>query len=48
MLYLQIALALQELSEAARSEKAALIARMISELEQELLCPAVRLLLGQL
>ena len=48
MLYLQIALALQELSEAARSEKAALIARMVSELKPELLCPAVRLLLGQL
>lgn len=48
MLYLQISLAMQELSSAQRGRKAALIAPLIAKLEPQLLCPAVRLLLGEL
>lgn len=48
MLYLQIATFLEKLSSAPRSQKAELSSRLIIELETELLCPAVRLLSGQL
>lgn len=48
MLYRQIASALEELSSLPRSQKAALCSRLIAEIEAPLLCPLVRLLLGQL
>ena len=49
MRYSRIAQVLQEISPAQRSRKVDLAAGLLSELEQpEMLCPAVRLLLGEL
>ncbi len=50
MLYSRIALALQEISEAPRGRKIDLVADLLTEIESEpeMLCPAVRLLLGEL
>ena len=48
MLYRQIASAMDEISSLPRSQKAALCSRLIAEIEAPLLCPLVRLLLGQL
>ena len=48
MLYRQIAQSIEELSSAPRSCKADLCSRLIVEMKPELLCPTVRLLLGQL
>lgn len=48
MLYCQLANALKELSLAPRSQKAELIAPFIADLEPGMLCPTVRLLLGEL
>jgi DNA ligase 1 len=48
MLYCQIAQALQEISQAPRSRKVDLTARLLADQDPEMLCPAVRLLLGEL
>ncbi len=50
MRYSRIAQALQEISQAPRSRKVDLAAGLLSEIEPEpeMLCPAVRLLLGEL
>ena len=48
MLYRQIAQSIEELSSAPRSCKADLCSRLIVEMKPELLCPTIRLLLGQL
>ena len=48
MRYSRIAQALQEISQAARSRKVDLAAGLLAEVEPEMLCPAVRLLLGEL
>ncbi len=48
MLYCQIAQALQDISQAPRSKKVDLTARLLADQEPEMLCPTVRLLLGEL
>jgi DNA ligase 1 len=48
MLYCQIAQALEAISQAPRSLKVDLTARLLAEQDPEMLCPAVRLLLGEL
>ena len=48
MLYCQIAQALQEISQAPRSRKVDLTARLLADQDPEMLCPTVRLLLGEL
>ena len=48
MLYCQIAQALQDISQAPRRQKVDLTARLLADQEPEMLCPAVRLLLGEL
>lgn len=48
MLYCQIAQALQDISQAPRSQKVDLTARLLADQGPEMLCPAVRLLLGEL
>ena len=48
MLYCQIARALQEISQAPRSRKVDLTAHILADQDPEMLCPAVRLLLGEL
>ena len=48
MLYCQIAQALQDISQAPRRQKVDLTARLLAEQGPEMLCPAVRLLLGEL
>ncbi|MEI8002802.1 MAG: hypothetical protein WCG94_00540 [Methanothrix sp.] len=48
MRYSRIAQALQEISQAPRSRKVDLAAGLLSDIEPEMLCPAVRLLLGEL
>lgn len=48
MRYSRIAQALQEISQAQRSRKIDLASRLLSDIEPEMLCTAVRLLLGEL
>jgi DNA ligase-1 len=48
MLYCQIAQALQDISQAPRRQKVDLTARLLVDQSPEMLCPAVRLLLGEL
>jgi len=48
MLYCQIAQALQDISQAPRSRKVDLTARLLADQDPEMLCPTVRLLLGEL
>ncbi len=48
MLYCQIAQALQDISQAPRSKKVDLTARLLAVQGPEMLCPTVRLLLGEL
>lgn len=48
MLYRELASLLQEISLASREQKALLAAGLLTHLEQEMLCPAIRLLLGEL
>lgn len=48
MLYCQIAQALQDISQAPRRQKVDLTARLLAKQGPEMLCPAVRLLLGEL
>ena len=48
MLYCQIAQALQDISQAPRSRKVDLTARHLADQDPEMLCPTVRLLLGEL
>jgi DNA ligase 1 len=48
MLYCQIAQALQDVSQAPRRQKVDLTARFLADQGQEMLCPVVRLLLGEL
>ncbi len=48
MLYCQIAQALQDISQSPRRQKVDLTARLLADQGPEMLCPAVRLLLGEL
>ncbi len=48
MLYQRLASFLQEVSLASREQKALLAAELLIQLESEMLCPAVRLILGEL
>ncbi|HUI39622.1 MAG TPA: hypothetical protein VLY86_01700 [Methanothrix sp.] len=48
MLYSRIACALQQISDAPRAEKAALTSEILADASPDLLCPMVRLLLGEL
>ena len=48
MLYSIVAVALQNISEVPRGQKADLVASLLAGIELGMLCPLVRLLLGEL